>query len=95
VIGRTVKEESELTLAVRELRDEVQAVREVLSELAEAAKWQNNNAEDYPALVHDRSSLWTLAEARLPKLIEEIAIGPDKPLLPLQQGKPNTQRDLY
>lgn len=95
MLRRTPVEESELTLAVRELRDELGVLRDVLSELTEAAQWQNNNAEEYPALVRDRSTLWTLVEARLPRLIDALTLGPDAPLPPSADREPRRQRDLF
>jgi hypothetical protein len=84
-----------LTLAVRELRDELRAMREVLCELSEAASWQNNNAEDYPALVGDRSALWTLAEMKFPKLIDELSGTPKPPTFDPEDREPKSQRDLF
>lgn len=70
-------------------------MREVLSELSDAAQWQNNNAEDYPALIHDRSALWTLAEMKLPKLIEELTCGVQAPMPAISADEPRTQQDLF
>ncbi len=92
---RSLEEESELTLAVRELRDELRAMREVLSELAEATQWQNNNAEDYPALVHERAALWAFAESRLPRLLEEIELGPNISLPANEPSEPKIQQGLF
>lgn len=91
----TPKDKSPLVEAVRELRDEIRVMREVLSELVEAAKWQNNNAEDYPALAPDRSTLWTLADYKLPKLLEELNGGPPAPMPDIKDVSPRSQRDLF
>lgn len=92
---RLPKEESPLVEAVRELRDEIRGMREVLAELVEAAEWQNNNAEDYPALIRDRSAPWTLADYRLPKLLEELNGGPPAPIPDQKDAPPRSQRDLF
>jgi hypothetical protein len=94
MVNRTQQEESDLTVAARELRDELCAMREVLAELAEALQWQNNNAEDYPDLLRGRSALSTLAEVKLPRLIEEINFGPPK-LSSQNSDEPRSQRELF
>lgn len=61
-------EHSDLVTAIDALRDEVRVLRDVLDEIREAVEWQNNNAEDFPQLVADRSSAHRLADATLPSL---------------------------
>lgn len=91
---RTSREEEPLVEAVRELREELRVMRDVVSELVEALQWQINNADDYPTLVHGRWALWSLAEARLPRLIENINFGP--PIPSSQEPiNPRSQRELF
>lgn len=68
MIRHTPTEQSDLVHAVDSLRDEVRVLRQVLDEIREALQWQNNNAEDFPALIEHRRATCSLAEASLPSL---------------------------
>lgn len=89
------RSEDPLIEGVCELRDEVRGMRQVLSQLVDAAEWQNNNAEEYPALVQDRSAPWTLAEYKLPKLLAELTEGPRAPIPDIENAPPRSQRGLF
>ena len=95
MFSRSPEKVSELTLAVRELREELCAIREVLTELVEATEWQNNNAEDYPALVRDRSAIWSIVEMKLPKLLDELCGSPLPPLPATSEIERRPQQDLF
>jgi len=60
------------------LSEEVRILRMAVDELTEAVKWQNNNAEDYPALLEGRSKLWSLAHVTLPELLSNCEYTPPK-----------------
>lgn len=66
MIRSTATQQPDLVHAVDSLRDEVRVLRQVLDEIREALQWQNNNAEDYPALVENRGMPHSLANATLP-----------------------------
>jgi hypothetical protein len=66
------KESVPLIVELTSLRQEIRVLRDAVDELAEAVRWQNNNAEDYPAIAASRSQLWTLANETLPSLITSI-----------------------
>jgi hypothetical protein len=67
---KTRPEKSDLVDAVKELRDEVSVLRNVLDELVTAVQWQNNNAADYPFLVSDYAGRWAPADLKLPSVAQ-------------------------
>lgn len=80
MIRHTATEQSDLVNAVDALRDEVRVLRQVLDEIREALQWQNNNAEDFPAIIEERLAHCSLAEANLPSL-PSSARSPDAELI--------------
>ena len=81
---RHANEPEPLLEELASLRQEIRVLRDAVDELTEAVRWQNNNAEDYPALTEDRSRLWTLAHETLPALVNRIQF-------PALRSEPPTQ----
>lgn len=90
------QEKSELTLAVDSLREEVRVLRDVLDEIREALQWQNNNAQDFPALTANRQAAASLADATLPSPPPPVEINPVQAQPPYSADSPSaTQRNLF
>jgi hypothetical protein len=79
---------TELRDAVTELCHEVRYLAETLDQIREALQWQNNNAADYPHLIHDRENFWQAVHATLPPWTSHLASAPHEPLTNSQDELP-------
>lgn len=87
-------EQDALREELEDLRQEIHVLRSAVDDLTEALRWQNNNAEEYPDLVTDRSRLWTLAHETLPALVNKLQV-PDFKETPGETGSRGTQKKLF
>jgi len=79
------------------LSEEVRILRMAVDQLTEAVKWQNNNAEDYPALLEGRSKLWSLAHVTLPELLSncESSLAEEEQSVVPPPASPAGQKKLF
>ncbi|HMP04728.1 MAG TPA: hypothetical protein PJ982_00120 [Lacipirellulaceae bacterium] len=84
---------ADLATAIDALREEVRVLRDVLDELRDALQWQNNNAREFPALVENRGTTCSLANATLPP--PPASAEPQQALPPAEHTAQTKQRDLF